>query len=78
MDCVCEQGMGVGARLTGLSVKICNAAGFLMLNSFLCVSRMVRQPNDIQSTSMGSIGVNMGQHPRGMLSTPCIVHDPRN
>jgi hypothetical protein len=26
---------------------------------------------------MGSIGVNMGQHPYGTLSTPCRVHARR-
>jgi hypothetical protein len=27
-------------------------------------------------TTVVSIGVNMGQHPCGMLSTPCRVHAP--
>ncbi|CDQ77046.1 unnamed protein product [Oncorhynchus mykiss] len=29
-------------------------------------------------TTVGSIGVNMGQHPCGTLSTPCRVHTPTN
>ena len=29
-------------------------------------------------TTVGSIGVNMVQHPCGMLSTPCRVHALRN
>ena len=63
--------MVVGARRTGLCVKNCSAAGFFMLNSFLCVSRMVHHPK-------GSIGVHMGQHPCGMLLTPCRIHAPMN
>ena len=39
-----EQGMVVGAW------RISNAAGFFTLNSFLCVSRMVHHPKDIQWT----------------------------
>ena len=64
MDCVCEpfrgwmgktkdlrafeRGMVVGAKCT-VCVKNCNAAGFFMLNSFPCVSRMVH-PKGIQPT----------------------------
>ena len=57
-------------------VKNCNAAGFFMLNSFPCASRMVHQPKDISQlyTTVGSIGVNIGQHPCGTLSIPCGVH----
>ena len=51
-----ERGMVVGD-------KNCNAAGCFTLNSFPCVSRMVHHPKDIQqTTTVGIIGVNMGQH----------------
>jgi hypothetical protein len=56
-----EQGMVVGARLTGLSVKNCNAAGLFTLNSFLCVSRMVHHPKDIQPSRHNS-GKHWSQH----------------
>jgi hypothetical protein len=29
-------------------------------------------------TTVGNIGVQMGQHPCGMILTPCRVHDPMN
>jgi hypothetical protein len=34
-----------------------------------------RTPSQLDTT-VGSIGVNMGQHPCGMLSTACRVHAP--
>jgi hypothetical protein len=43
-----EQGMVVGTRHNSLLNR--NAAGFFMLNSFPCVSRMVHHPTDIQPT----------------------------
>jgi hypothetical protein len=45
-----ERGMVVYAKHTGFSVKNCNAAEFLMLNSLPCVSRMVHHPKNIQPT----------------------------
>ena len=39
-----ERGIVVGA----MSIMNCSAAGFFTLNSFLCVSRMVHHPKDIQ------------------------------
>ena len=61
-------------------VKNCNPAAFFTLNSFLCVSRMVlhQRTSSHLETTVGSIGVNMGQHPFGMLLTPCKVHSPTN
>jgi hypothetical protein len=65
MDCVCvcvcaiqrvkgQDRNNVSAFVQGLvaavCVKNCNAAGFLTLNSFPCVSRMVHHPKDIQPT----------------------------
>jgi hypothetical protein len=41
-----------------------------MVNSFLCVSSEL-------DTTVGSIGVNMGQQPCGMLLTLCRVHPER-
>jgi hypothetical protein len=50
-------------------IKNCNAAGVFTLNRFLCVSIMIHHPKDISQldTTVGSIGVNMGQHPCGMF-----------
>jgi hypothetical protein len=62
-----EQGMVVGARRTGLSASIT-----AMLLGF---SRSkVSWPTTQLDTPVGTIGVHMGQHPRGMLSTSCRVH----
>ena len=58
-------------------VKNCNGAGFFTLNSFPSVLRTVHHPKDIQPI-WHNRGVNMGQYPYGMLSTPCRVHDPTN
>jgi hypothetical protein len=61
--------MVVGARRTGL-------LGF----SRATVSRVYQEWSTTQwrsrqlDTTVGSIGVIMGQHPCGMLSTPCRVH----
>jgi hypothetical protein len=56
--------MVVGAMCTGLSVsRTATLLGFSTLNNFLCVSRMVNHP------TVGSIGVNMGQHPCGTFDT---------
>jgi hypothetical protein len=68
-----EWGMVVGARGTGLSVS--RTATLL---DFWCstFSRLYQDWSSTQRTSsqldttVGSIGVNMGQHPCGMLSTP--------
>jgi hypothetical protein len=72
-----ERGMGVGARGTGFSVsRTAPLLGF----SRSTVSRVYEEWSTIQRTSsqldttVGSIGVNLGQHPCGMLSTPCRVH----
>ena len=37
-----------------------------------------RDPLPANLTTVGSIGVNMGQHPCGTLLTPCRVHAPNN
>ena len=59
-----EWGIVVGVKRTSLNVSTnCNAAGFYTLNSFLCVSRMIHHPKDIQPTQQ-----NCGKH--------CIQHGP--
>ena len=72
-----EWGIVVGPRRTGLSVsRTATLLGF----SRSTVSRVYQGRSSTQRTSsqldttVGSIGVNMGQHPCGMLSTPCRVH----
>ena len=69
-----ERGMVVGARCTGLSVsRTATLVGFLPST----VSRVDQEWSSTQRTSslldttVGNIGVNMGQRPYGMLSTPC-------
>ena len=71
-----EQGMVVDARCTGLSVS--RAA---MLLGFSCstLSRVyqwstTQRTSSQLNTTVGSIGVNMGQHPCGTLSKRCRVH----
>ena len=75
-----EQSMVVGARRTGLSVSR-TLLGFSTLNSFLCVYKewsTTQWTSSKLETTVGIIGVNTGQHPRGMLSTPCRVHAMMN
>ena len=42
--------MGFGSRgqAQQVCIKNCNAAGFFTLNRFLCESRMIHHPNNIQ------------------------------
>ncbi|CDQ82669.1 unnamed protein product [Oncorhynchus mykiss] len=75
-----KRGIVVGARRTSLSVsRTATQLGFSH-NSFLCISRMGHHPKHIKPTltTMGRIGVNMGQHPCGTLSTPCRVRARTN
>jgi hypothetical protein len=72
-----EQGTVVGARCTGLNVsRTATLLGF----SRSTVSRVYQEWSTTQKTSsqldttVGSIGVNMGQHPCGTHSTTCRVH----
>jgi hypothetical protein len=73
-----EQGMVVGACRHVLSVSNWNAAGFFKLNSFpfLYQGWSTTQWTSSQlDTTVGCIGVNMGQHPCGTafdtLKSPC-------
>ena len=67
-----EQGMVVGARHTGLSAS---RTAMLLGFSHSKVSWPTTQRTSSQlDTLVGTIGVHMGQHPRGMLSTSCRVH----
>jgi hypothetical protein len=67
-----EWGMVVGARCTGLSVS---RAAMLQ-----CIKDgpPPKETSSQLDTTVGSIGVNMGQHPYGTLSTPCRVHTLTN
>ena len=70
-----ERGMVVGARHTGLCQELQRCWVF-----HSTVSRVYQEQSTTQRTSdqlettVGSIGVNMGQHPRGTLLAPCRVH----
>jgi hypothetical protein len=75
------QGMVVGARRPDLNVsRTVTLLGF----SWSTVSRVCQGWSSTKRTSsqfdttVGSIGVNMGQHPRRTLSTPCRVHATTN
>ena len=62
------RGVVVGARCTGLSLS--RTAMLLGSTSQWTTSQF--------DTTVGSIGVNIGQDPCGILSTPCRVHAPMN
>ena len=68
--------MVVGARRTGLCEEL--QCGWVFPRA--TVLRVYQEWSTTQRTSsqldttVGSTGVNMGQHPCGMLSTPCRVH----
>jgi hypothetical protein len=69
-----ELGMVVGARRTGLSVS---RTATMLCFSHSTVSRVFQEWSTSQCfTTVGSIGVNMGQH--GNLLTPSRVHTPTN
>jgi predicted alpha/beta hydrolase len=72
-----EWGMVVGARVVSLSVsRTATLLGF----SQSTVSHVYQEWSTTQrtcsqlDTTVGSIGVNMGQHPCGKLSTLCRVN----
>jgi hypothetical protein len=74
-----ELGMAVGARCISLSVKNCNAVFLRSTVSSVYEEWSITQRTSKQlDTTMGSIGVNMGQHPYGTLLTLCRVHAPAN
>jgi hypothetical protein len=54
-------------------VKNRNAAGFFHAQPFSMCIKTGPTPKEFSQldTNVGSIGVNMGQHPSGTLSTPC-------
>jgi hypothetical protein len=68
-----ERGMVIGARHTGFW-KTATLVGF----SHSTVSRVYQVWSTTQPTIVGSIGVNMGQHPCGMILIPCWVHSLTN
>ena len=75
-----ERGMVVGARHTVLCQELQRCWGF----SCSTVSRVYQEWSTTQrtfsqlNTTVGSIGVNMGRHPCGTLSTLCRVHILKN
>ena len=75
-----EQGMVVGARRTGLSVsRTATLLGF-SCSTVSCVYQewaTTQWTTSQLDTTVGSVGVNMGQLPCGTLSTP-RVHAPTN
>jgi hypothetical protein len=73
--------MVVCARCTGLSVlRTATLLRFLHSTaSHVCQEWSTTQGRSSQlDTTLGSFGVNMGQHPCGTLSTPCRIHVPTN
>ena len=63
-----EQVMVVGARRTGVSFSRSTVS--CVYQEWFTIQRRFSELD----TTVGSIGVNMGQHPCGTLSTPCRVH----
>jgi hypothetical protein len=64
-----ERGM-VGARRTGLS----RTAPLLGFSHHLCIGDGPPPERHPTNLTVGSIGVNVGQHPCGMLSTPDFLN----
>jgi hypothetical protein len=69
-----ERGTLVGAMRTGL----CRTATLLGFSHLTVQGSTTQMTSSKLDTTVGSIGVNMGQYPCGTLSTPCRVHDPMN
>ena len=69
-----ELDMVVGARHTGLSVSRTAALLGFSHSTVLREWSTTQKTSSQLDTTVGSIGVNMGQHLYGMLSTPCRVH----
>jgi hypothetical protein len=55
-------------------VKNCNSAGFFMLISFPLYQEWSTTQRTPKRQLDKTVGVKMGQHPCGMLLTPCRVH----
>ena len=73
-----EQGMVVGARRTGLGQELQILQVFHQTVPCLYQEWSTTQRTSSQfETTVGSIGVNMRQHPCGTLSTPCREHARR-
>ena len=67
----------VGARhRCQVWVRNCNTDGFFHAQQFpVCIKNgPPPKGHPANITTVGRIGVNMSQHPCGMLSTPCRVH----
>jgi hypothetical protein len=71
-----EQGMVAGARRTALCQVLQRCWVFHDQQFPVCITN--GPPTKGYPSTVGSIGVNMGQHPCGTLSTPCRVLAPTN
>ena len=70
-----ERGIVVGGGHTGLCQELQRCWVFHAQQFPVCIKNgppTIGHPANL--TTVGSIGVNMGQHPCGTLSTPCRVH----
>jgi hypothetical protein len=75
-----ERGMVVGARCTGFSVSTTETPLGFSRSTVSSVHQewsITQKTSSQLDTTVGSIGVNMGQHPCGTLLTPCRVHARR-
>ena len=79
--CPFERSMVVGAMHPGLGVSRTTTLLGFSQSTVSCVyeewSATQRTSRQIDTT-VGSFGVNMGQHPCGTLSTPCRGHAPNS
>jgi hypothetical protein len=73
-----ERGMVVGARRTGLYQELQCCWVFHAQQFPVCLNDGPLPKGHPANLTHWSIGVNMGQHPCGMLLTPCIVHAQTN
>ena len=74
-----ERGMVVVLRRTGLCQELQRCWVFHAQQFLVCIKNATPpKGHPANWTTVGSIGVNMGQHPRGRLSTPCRVRAPMN
>jgi hypothetical protein len=72
-------GMVVGARRTGLCQELQHCWVFYAQQFLVCIKNgPPPKGHPANLTTMGSIGVNMGQHTSGTLSTPCRVRAHMN
>ena len=74
-----ERGMVVGARRIGLCQELQCCWVFHAQQFPVCIKNgSSAKGHPANLTTVGSVGVNMGQQPCEMLSAPCRVHAPPN